>query len=275
VRRDLDPTVRRQAVHEHGPGGGDPHHARRDLVAVERGEAGLLLGLVAHRHPHVGVDGVGVGGGGERVVRLEHAAAVPVGDGARPADHLGVALVAGGRRHRHVDAGQRARLDEAVGDVRPVTDVGDLQPAEDAELLAQRQQVRQRLARVVPVGQRVDDRDRRRLGEAADVVVGEGADDEGPGVAADDPRRVLDRLAPAQLQLVRTRRDRCPAEAGDGRLEGDPRAGRRLGEVQDDAVAGEDVAEAVGFGLGVRRHVEQELELRAVEVGDAQQVLHG
>ena len=113
-----------------------------------------------------------------------------------------VGLVARRGGDGDVDAGERAGLHEAVGDVVAVAEVGEAEARERAEVLLQGQQVGERLARVVAVGERVDHRDRRGGREAADVVVGEGADDEGAGVAADDPGGVLDGLAPAELELV-------------------------------------------------------------------------
>ena len=89
--------------------------------------------------------------------------------------------------------------------------------------------------------------------EAADVVVGEGADDEGAGVAAHDPGGVLDGLAPAELELVGSDDLRDAAEVADGGAEGQAGAGRRLGEVGDDGVAVEQVGVAVRVARGPAR----------------------
>ena len=74
-----------------------------DGVALERGEADRVLGLLAHRGPHVGVDRVGAA---HRFVRiggeLDDAAEV-----AGPLDGEVVELVPGRRRDRELDAGER------------------------------------------------------------------------------------------------------------------------------------------------------------------------
>ena len=132
-----------------------------------------------------------------------------------------------------------------MGDVVAVAEVREPEARELPEVLLQGQQVGERLARVVQVGERVDDRDRRRSREAPDVVVVEGADDEGAGVAAHHPGGVLDRLAPAELELGRSDDLGDAAEVGDGGAERQPRPGRRLGEVGDDRVAAEQLRPGV------------------------------
>ena len=190
-------------------------------------------------------------------------------------DHIGVGLEARGCRHGDVDASERAGLEEAVGDVVAVAQVGEAKAPERAEVLLEGQQVGERLAGVVAVGERVDDRDRCGGGEPADVVVGVGADDEGAGVAADDSGGVLDGLASAELELVGSDDLRDAAEVADGGAEGEPGAGRRLGEVGDDRVAVEELGVAVRVGADLLADLEQLLEIVGAQVGDAQEVLHG
>ena len=60
-----------------------------------------------------------------------------------------------------VHTGQRAGLEQRVGDVVAVADVGEAQAVELPEALLQGEQVGERLAWMVVVGQQVDDRDRR------------------------------------------------------------------------------------------------------------------
>src|SRR5204862_89490 len=80
--------------------------------------------------------------------------------------------------------------------------VRDLQAREPAEPLLEGHEVGERLARVVPVRQCVDDRDGRRGREPLDVLVRKGPYDERASEPADDLSGVLDRLASAELQLV-------------------------------------------------------------------------
>ena len=110
--------------------------ASRSASTPERGEVGaaaLGLGLVAHADPDVGVDRVGAGDGGARVVGQ-----------LRPVPLL--ELVAGGRGDDELDPGQLAGDRQRAGDVVAVADVGEAQPVEVAAALAQGQQVGERLA---------------------------------------------------------------------------------------------------------------------------------
>ena len=200
-------------------------------VEPERGQVGaaaLGLGLVAHADPDVGVEGVGAVGGGARVAGQLHPVAL-------------LQLVAGRRRDDDLDPGQLAEDRQRAGDVVAVADVGEPQPVELAEALAQGQQVGQRLAGVVQRGQRVDDRDLGRRGQLGDRLVGAGADHDRVDVAREHPRRVADRLAAGELHLVAAQDDRRRPQLGDADLEGDPRPRRGPLEDQRDAAAGERV----------------------------------
>ena len=84
-----------------------------DLVGREVGAAALRLGLVAHAHPDVGVEGVGA----RRRPRAESPCRAP------PARLEPVALRRG---DPHLDAGRRAEDRQRAGDVVAVADVGDL-----------------------------------------------------------------------------------------------------------------------------------------------------
>ena len=174
-------------------------------------------------------------------------------------------------------AGEGARLHQAVGDVVAVAEVGEPE-ARRAEPKCCCRVSRSASAwhgwcRSVSA---LIDRDRRRGGEPADVVVGEGADDEGAGVAAHDAGGVLDGLASAELELVGSDDLGDATEVGDGGAEGEPGPGRRLGEVGDDRVAAEQLGVAVRVAartcsLSRSRCV----EVVGAEVGDAEEVLHG
>jgi hypothetical protein len=113
-----------------------------------------------------------------------------------------------------------------------VAEVGEGEPGQPALLLPDGLQVGERLARVRVVGERVDDGDRRRLGEPLDPVLAEGADDDRRDVAGQDLRGVLDRLAATELGAARVDDDRVTAELGDAGFERQPGPGRGL--LEDD-----------------------------------------
>ena len=186
---------------------------------------------------------------------------------------LGVGLVAGRAGDPDVHGGERAGLHQRVRDVVAVADVGHGDVLELAEVLLQREQVGERLARMVVIGQRVDHRHRRRGGDRFDVRLRERADDDRRAVGGQDARRVGDRLAAAELELVGAQHDRHRPEPVDGRLDRDARARRRLGEVARDRLAAQRLVPAARPPLHRGGELEQLLELTRAQVGDAQQVL--
>ena len=146
-----------------------------------------------------------------------------------------VRLVALRRRDGHVDGALRPAVHQRVRHVVPVADVRELERGQLPELLAHREVVRQRLARVEEIRQAVDDGDRRVTGELEDRVVRERAGHDAVHVAREDAGRVRDRLAAPELDVAR-RQELCgPPELRHARLERDagPR-GRLLEDHRED-----------------------------------------
>ena len=145
-----------------------------------------------------------------------------------------VELVGVGRGDDDVDAGDHRRAHERAADVVGIADVGQAHaPQVGAEALAQRQQVGQRLARMVIVGEAVDDGHARPLGQLVDVGLRERADHDRVEVAREHHRRVAHGLAAAQLELALRQVERVAAELVHADLEGHARA--RGGLVEDHA----------------------------------------
>src|SRR3954471_12712511 len=142
---DLLAGVGRQAVEDDRALLGDGEQIGVELERGEVGEPTLCLGLVAHADPDIGVERVGFGGGGARVVAQ-----------LRAGDLL--ELVALGCGDHDFDPGALAEDRQRAGDVVSVANVGEAEPVELAEALAQRQQVGERLAGVVQRRQTVDHR---------------------------------------------------------------------------------------------------------------------
>ncbi len=228
------------------------------LVRAERLETRLALVLLAHRHPDVGVDRIGAR---DRLGRI--------GDDRRR-DVVDVPR-RGGEDELHPR--QARRLRQRAGDVVAVPHERDLQPLERAEVLPQREDVGQRLARVVLVGERVDDGPARSLGQLVDRRLREGAHHDRRGIAGERPRRVAERLASPELQLVGAQDEReHPEPLGRGR-EGDARARRGLLEEADDGVAAQRVDEPVRPLLHRHGEVEQRRQTVRVEVRHAEEVV--
>lgn len=250
-----------EAVEDDRPLLGGGEEVAVELEWSEVGATALRLLLVAHADPDVGVEGIGLGGGGARVVGQ-----------LRPVRVF--ELVARRRRDHDFDPGQLAEDRQRAGDVVAVADVGEPQALELAEALAHRQQVGERLAGMVQRGQPVDHRHLRRLGQPRDGLVGAGADHDRVDVAGEDAGGVANRLAARELHLIAAEDDRVRAQLGDPDLEADPRPRRGLLEDEGDAAAGERIG--VGAPLAprfqLRRSVEQLAQLEGPELFTGEEV---
>ena len=237
ARRHLLAPVGGQAVEEDGAGGGRRHQRLVDGEALERPLAGDGVVLLAHRHPRVGVHGVGAG----------HRVLGPRRSGRRSPRRAGAAAPARSARRRS-PAGRRsavrhparaADLAERAGDVVVVADPGDRAFGQRPERLLHRQRVGERLQRVRAVGQQVDDRHRRHGRHPLEHRVVEHAGGEHGVEAGEDPGDVLHRLAVVEADLLAPGVDRVAAELDHGHLRRVAGARRRLLEDQRRPAPGE------------------------------------
>ena len=132
------------------------------------------------------------------------------------------------------------------------------------------------LARMRGLGQPVDHRHRRVLGELEHHRVVEDADHDRVDIARQHPRRVGDGLAAAELHLLAGEHEGLAAELAHRHVEGDARAGRGLVEDHRQGLAGErpvlaDLAlAAVGLEGGAR--LEHAAKLGAGEVLEVEEI---
>jgi hypothetical protein len=156
--------------------------------------------------------------------------------GAGEEQRVGVVALGTGEPQREPE--QRAGLEPRVGHVVPVPDPRHLEvaPRERVrpEPLAHREQVREQLAGVRRVGERIHDWYVSVRGHLLELGVGVGAHDHGVEVAGEDPRGVLHRLAAAELGVLRRQHQGVSAELVGGDLEGDARPRGRLLEDEPD-----------------------------------------
>ena len=170
------------------------------------------FGFLSHRRPRVGVDGIGAGDGIGRVAEEPQAArrAAPV---RRLLDDRRRQLIARGACDVAVDAEHRRGMRQRRGDVVAVADEGQRAAGERSEPFLQRDEISQRLARMLFVGQRVDHVEalgRRR--EFFERPLRERPDDDGMDPALEISGDVGDRLAASQRH-VGLQRDDLPARA--------------------------------------------------------------
>eukprot|EP00964_Phaeocystis_antarctica_P029641 scaffold16712_cov65-Phaeocystis_antarctica.AAC.15 len=220
-------------------------------------------------------DGRGVRGHLDRLERVV--------DDARCADpgllhrlhQPGVRLVALRAGAHEVEGDDARQLEPRVDNVVTVADVDDALTLDGAQHLLHRQSVRDDLAGVVEVRQSVDHRYRRVLGEAEDVLVREEPRHDDVVHAGEDARDVCDRLALADPNLL-AQAQRVPAQSVEARLEGDARAGGRLGEHHGERARVEGPVRRRALEhqwLDLLGEIEQRAHLLAREVIDRQKVV--
>ena len=157
--------------------------------------------------------------------------------------------------------------------MRPVAEPGDAHTVGAADPLPDRQRVGMCLTGVLFVGECVDDRNRRRVRPLVELRLEERADRDRIEVAREHARRIGERLAAGQLQLVRQQRHGRAAELGDRDGERDAGSGRRLLEEKAERPPGQ--ARLVWIELQLGREVEDGFGLGRDEVGDTQDVSSG
>src|SRR3546814_2699451 len=265
---DLLAAVGGQAVHEHRIGRGSRHHLVIDAEALEGLAARLRLGLVAHRRPHVRVDGVsalgGFGGSVGDVGRLGRTS----GDQALDVDVRRPVAGRGGDAHGH--AGHRRREAEAAGHVVVVADPADGAAGQLPPPRLHGQEVGDRLAGVAEVGEQVDDRDAGSGGEALERGVVVHPTPEHGVVAGEDAADVVERLALRAADLFGAEGERMAAQLDHRHLAGGAGAQRRLLEVEADQAARQEVG-----ALGVGGEDQHPLELLSGEIVDLEDVADG
>ncbi len=207
--RDLLAAVGGQAVHEDGVRR-QVHQRLVDAVLREARPPGICLRLLAHGGPHVRVDDGGA---------LDRAEVGRDPDGRRAGD-VHDRLIGRRRHHGQREAEQRRRFDEGTRDIVAVSDERDVGGrVHVAERFPDGQQVREHLARVRAVGQRVDDGVDGRAGQVDEVLVREQPGNDAVAVAVDHSGHVSDRLPAAEPDILVGERGGAAAQALDADLE--------------------------------------------------------
>ncbi len=190
-----------QAVHHDDVGLGLSDQGGVDLIRNEILQASLGSLLLPHAHPDVGVDHVGPAhGSGGIAPQLDFASALGRKSLAQ-IHHVVTKLVplwrGQGHIHAHLGRGEQQR----GGHVVAVAHVGQLHILQLPPFLPDGEEVRQSLARVVVIGQAVDDRHPRISGQFLDVAVGEHPRHDAVHVAGQHPGHVWHALPRSQLDL--------------------------------------------------------------------------
>ncbi len=266
---DFEPSVGREAVHEHCRRIGEGHHVGVDGVALELLDPPLLVVLLAHRHPRVGVHRMGSGDGLGGAGGLLDGCCAQQTEALEFRDRCVEAVRAG---EPDVHAQHRGDLRERTSDVVEVADVCHGLAGERPETLLHRERVGERLERVRVVGQHVDHGDVDDCSHPGHgQVVEDPCRDDGV-VALQDPGDVLHGLAGVEPDLLATGVDGVPTQLEHGHLHGVPGAVRGLFEDEGDALAGEWPIERDDRLFGQRQDL---AHLVGGEIGDVEEMSGG
>ena len=178
-------------------------------------------------------------------------------------------------READLEAERRAQERERVVDVVAIADERQDDAVQVAELLVEREQVREGLAGMLADREAVDDRDRRLGRELGHDLVRAGARHDRVDEPLEVLRDVADRLAGAHHDVL-GEVDRVPAELGHPGLERDAGAqARALEHHREGAPAQRRVGVATlraELGLERRRPREQHADLGRGQIGGADEV---
>ena len=147
-----------------------------------------------------------------------------------------------------------------------------LSPDDGAEVLFERHEVGQRLAGMLEVGERVDDRHARIRGHFGDGVVGVGAQHDYIDPALHVARHVGNGLAFAQRRTGLVDEDRVAAHGVDARFKAEPRAQAGLLKHQHHLLGVERVAILARIALDLVAELQDGAHFGAGQVGDGAHV---
>jgi hypothetical protein len=162
-----------------------------------------------------------------------------------------------------------------VADVVAVADIREVEAGGGAEVLFEGHEVGQRLAGMLEVGERVDDRHARVGGHLGDGVVRVGAQHDHIHPALHVARHVGDGFALAQRRVGLIDEDGVAAHGVDAGLEAEARAQAGLLEHQHHLLGVEGMAVLARIALDVVAQLENGAHLGAGQIGDGAHVLAG
>ena len=258
--------MRGQAVQEDGLRVGELHQVGVHRVALEGIAPSFGFAFLTHRGPHVGVHDVRTLDGLLRHLRNQHTPTL-----LGRFELRAVRLEPLGAREPQLEAQDLSRLEPGIRHVVAVADPRDALSVPAAEVLLDREQVGEHLAGVGQIGEPVDHRNRGVARQLFDLGVVERADHDPIDVTGQDPSRIRDRLAAADLDVLTREEESLPAELVGADFERHPGAGGGLREDHRQGPAGE-----WGLAIAPRFHalgeLEELLDLLAAEIGDLEEV---
>ena len=247
-------------MHEEGIFLGRREKFPRHHVGRHHADAFFGLLLFAHADPHIGVDHIGAAHRLQRIGRE-----LVVGTSTKVLfRELRLKLRRRrkllGSRERDVHAKQICPKNPRVRHITcRVTEKSDFPAAQRFDelrarpalgpTLRHRKRVGENLTRVQKIGERVDHRHTPRCRQPLHFTMIEGAHDQPMDKPRQHPRRILNRLTAAELNIVLIQKKRIAAELMNPDLKRNPRARRRLGKNHRPRLARERSRCAAGAAL--------------------------
>ena len=242
-RRHFLAVVRRHIVHKAGVRRGLRQQRRIHRVPLERPQTLFRFLLVAHTGPYVGIDDVGPGHGvGRTHQRMHRRTRPPVGPDAPVGgggEHRFLQLIAVRRSNRKVHPHRRRRQAQAARHIVAVADIGQIQTVSIPVRLRNRHQIRQNLAGMLPIRQRIDHWNAAVFGQLHQRLMRIDPRHDAVHIAAQNPRHIRNRLPLSQPHLIRRQVQAESAQLGNANLKAGPRPQRRLFKQQRDTLAGQ------------------------------------
>ena len=253
-------------MQEDGVPGRTLHHRRVHRVAREVLLALLLLVLLPHAGPDVGIHDIRAGNGFLRVARDRDGRLFPC---AR--EQVVRRLVALRAGDGQLEPQAIRRVDPGIGHVVPVADPRDLLALDGPQMLPDREEVGEDLAGMQEVREPVDDGHVGEPGELLDVRVRERPDHDAVHVPGQYARGVGNRFPAAKLHVARREEERVAAELEGPDLEGDTCPGGGLHEDHREGLSLQRLARvlATAHPLG---EIEEREELCAREIRDREEI---
>ena len=285
LRCDLQAAIRRQAVHHERARFCQREQFIVDLVARELRLAELRLLLLAHAHPHIGVEHIRAARCFLEIVRDDEPSAPRVFKTTLPLLRTGkctrdgrrIRLKLRGRGDAQLKVELRRRPQPRTRDVaRAVADESHHAPSKVAEPFHNGLQVGKNLARMLVVRERVHRGDAAEFRKILHIALRKRADDRALAHPPEHTRRVRDGLAAPELDVVRREEKHIAAEFANADLEGHTRARRGFGKHERPALVTQRMfIEPPAHTLHPRSEVEDDVYLVPAQRFDGQQVFHG
>src|SRR5260370_29980945 len=223
---DVRATVRGQAMHEDRIGRGMREKIVVHLISGKSGITHGGFGLLAHAGPHIRVDRLDASHGFLRRAQDFDFPARFTRDTLGFGDNTGIRFVSGGRRDAQVSARARANAEQRMASVIAVADIGKLKAAQITEAFLECEEIAKRLARMIEVGQRIDNWNIRVRGKLVERILLEDAGDDAVYPALEAFRDIGNVFAFAEMRDGVIEKHGRAAKTGDAYFESNAGAQR-------------------------------------------------